>query len=797
MKTSNIYPLLLALLLAAACSSEIEIKDDNNGLALKEGEQLVQIRLAGMSNVAVPVSRAGDDAPGLDTDPPVLPALPADTIAENLIDELTVYGFVGINPEGTAYTPSSAGSIGREIFEFTLERVYHYKKGSDNNDMLLTADGTGYTMAIPVQTDKYYRKFYIKANAGTAPAAFTAVPVFEADGNTLKDRTAATADACSDSWAGHTHPLLTDDKFSLPLGSKPFQGIPPLRSPLPASGNAFWLEELTGGYTKEHTEFTSAALAKGLNARLSRPVSRFDINNPATTGFVVTGISAANVDVAQCYLFKNGGISLDNRTPYNLKTTPLTNATTIPGALYIPNGTYGSSSQLDIVIHGTFHGVETTLHATLNGIEKHTRYIVNIINSGSNVAAALSIAPWNNTGKVDSDDLFGTLNGEAHVTIYDRGGTRHVSKNNNDITILYNYSSNAIKITGKASDTKPVGISIPNNCTWLTIDKISEDVSTGTYSVWINTEGKFPEADEQYYFDVDNTDKNILYCAPPETVTLTLVTQEIVDGKNLERTHEYKVTRDWFLPDDTNLNTKLVMGTPVLPSGATHNATTRTITLPPFQVGSFYNLTQGTNGPITQEDQSWLHPRPEKGRSNSLHTAFAFDNNFQSSSPRSAKLTLRLWNNSLAKVVTEEYTVTQTAGNFDPNLLTTAVNIDNGLSGASDPPTVFANTITIPAAYAATSPLPTSGIFLVGTDEKGFIATANTGQEWLWLETPWANVYPTNTQLNGKHVRRIRTRCNTSGNDRTGYIDILYRGSDGKIAYTIITVVQKAGAGTI
>lgn len=789
--------------IAVSCSSE-ELVDDS-GIALREGEQLVNIRLGGLGSAAVPAGRAGDDPAG-DLGGSSTPTTPG-SAAENTIEELTIYSFVGIDTTGAVY--AAEAESGRYRFESTLERMYHYKAGAADNDMLLTADGNGYSVAIPVQKDIYFRSFYAKANAGNAPASFVAVPVFQSDGTTLNNRTGASVNSCTNS-NSHSHSTLGDDKLAL-LTNNPADAV---RPPLPASGTAIWQEELTGAYFEEHDMFATADLAKGLTVNLSRRVARFDINNPATTGFTVTGISAANVDYTQCLLF-GGSISGGGRSSLTLNRLPLTNATSIPAALYIPYGNYGSSYQLDIVIHGIFHGINTELHAKTGYVNANTRYIINIINTGSTVAANISLADWTDTeDNLDSDDLFGTLNSGTNFSV-ESGLTDYIEQNGNDITVLYSNVYNftkldaykAFTIIGTTGNTKPVGIVIPEGVTWLAVDKNTE-VTTGTYSVSLNVvPGEITTPDEYYYDGIDKRDKTVLHGAPPETVTLTLVTQETVDGKNVQRNHEYRVTRDWFLPNDMALEYKLTESSFVLPRGATINASTRTITLPPFQVGAFYNG-DGSNFPFQYggfllEDQSWLHPNREQDTDGNINILFAIDDNFQSSSSRSATLTVRKWDASAGKVITEDYTVTQTAGNFDPALLTTAVSIGGidpyDASGNPNLPYVQYGNITIPAGHRQDYPQTGSVVFLASADEKGFIATVTAGADWLRLEgRPYEAAFQYLSAYDGKYLRGIRILSNVGGEERTGTIKILYRNSsDGSITSKTISVTQAAGAGTL
>lgn len=791
-----------------ACSSE-ELVDDN-GIALREGEQLVNIRLGGLGNAAVPAGRANDDAAGIPGDGSSTPTTPG-SVAENTIEELTIYSFVGIDPDGIVYDPVAA-SEGRYRFEFTLERVYHYKAGAADNDMLLTADGNGYSVAIPVQKDNYLRSFYVKANAGNAPFSFVAVPVFQSDGTTLSDRTSATVNNCMNS--SHSHTELSDDILALPTTS-PADAI---RPPLPASGTAFWREELTGGYFEEHEMFAAADLAKGLTANLSRRVMRFDINNPATTGFTVTGIFATNVDYNNCILF-GGSISGMNRSDLTLNELPLTNATFIPAALYIPFGYYssGSSDQLNIVIHGTFHGIDTEVYAKSGHMNDNTRYIINIINSGSTVAASLSLADWTNDGtNIDGDDLFGRLNSGATLAV--EYGVDNIEQNGNDIILLYSNTYGlgdlithpALKVTGATGDDKPVGIIIPEGVKWLALDESTggTDGGTGAYSILLNVVPGEITARDEYYNSNEEWDKTVPYGAPPETITVTLVTQATVDGKNVQRNHEYRVTRDWFLPNDPALASKLEPSGFTLPRGATLDASTRTITLPPFQIGAFYNGNDGSHFPFLfggflLADQSWLHPNREMDTDGNFNIFFAIDDNFQSSSPRSVTLTTRTWDASAKKVVTEDYTVTQTAGNFNPALLTTDVSI-GGIApydsdGNPNLPHVQGDNITIPAGHSQASPQYNTAAFLVSADEKGFVATVTSGGDWLRLTgRPYEAAFQYLSAHDGKYLRGIRVLSNVGSTAaREGKIKILYRDTDGSITSKTITVTQEAGAGTL
>ena len=748
------FALLLSLTLIA-CSSE-ELVDDH-GIALREGEQLVNIRLDGLGNAA-----------------------------ENVIEELVIYSFVGIAPDGTIYDAAAAESNLNYNFEFTLERKYCCKTGVSDNDMLLTADGNGYSVAIPVQKDNYLRRFMVKVNAGYASNFFVAVPVFQSDGITLNDRTGATV-ICTDN-ANHSHSgyILATDRVDLQHSL----GVPisPIHTPLPASANAVWREELTGGYFKTHDIFAAADLAKGLTATLTRKVARFDINNPATTGFTVTGISADSVDQKQCFLF-DGNPTEANRSNTELKTLSLANATFIPAALYIPNGYYSDTKLLDIVIHGTFHGVDTELHAKTGNVNGNTRYIINIINSGSTVAASLSLADWTDSGaNIDSDDLYGRLNSGASLSIPRKGYDSYISKTDNVITVSYNATSYenpfpGINIAGAENDTLPVGIIIPDGVKWLAIDKTSENTSQN-YTVTVNVVAKNIERASEAY-EGKQYDKSIPPYTPPRETTLTLVTN--TDGKNIH--HEYRVVQDWIFPNSILLSTELARGNFVVPEGCTFDQNTRTITLPPFQKGYLYYTGDAVAGIL--KDQSWLHTQREYTRVN-----LNANDNFQSTSDRSVTLTLRIWDEALNDVITEDYTITQTAGNFDPALLTTGVTVNTTtLTGI----TVNSGAVTIPDNYnsGTTNPSYSDALLLVGEDEKGFIATVTPGQNWLWLEVPLETTMQNSPAHGGKYIRRIRVDNNSTGTFRTADINILYRDTDGNIARKTIRITQGAGGGTI
>ncbi|WP_099291643.1 hypothetical protein [Butyricimonas sp. Marseille-P3923] len=761
------FALLLALALIA-CTSEKII--DDNGIDLREGEQFVSIRLDGMGNTAVPVGRAGDDAPA--------------TPAENAIEELTIYSFVGINPEGGTYDPAAAENGRLYTFDFTLERVYRYKAGSDNNDMLPSADGNGYSVAIPVQKDSYYRRFYIKANAGDAPASAVAVPIYQTGTPSFADRTNATVDRCNEMSHTHSNLLTNTDKLILPTTDQ----ADAIRPPLPASGIAFWKEELTGGYFKEHDIFSANDLAKGLTVTLSRRVARFDISNPAATGFTITGIHAANVDYKNCFLF-GGSISEGDRT--YLYKHPLANATFIPAALYLPYGYYSSSNPLFIFINGTFHGVDIELTATTEWINANTRYVINIINSGTNVSANITLADWTDSNSnIDSDDLYGRLNPEANISIPRKGYDSYISKKDNVITILYDATSYAnpfpgINISGAAYDTHPVGIIIPDDVKWLVTDKASENTTGGSYAVTVTAVAENPERESEAYSTSKKYDKATPPYTPPRETTLTLVTN--ADGKNIH--HEYRVVQDWIFPNVFTLSTQLARGTFAVPAGCTFDQSTRTITLPPFQKGYLYYTGDPVAGIL--KDQSWLHPQRENLRVN-----LNADDNFQSSSPRSVTLTIRVWDDATSGIITEDYTITQSAGNFAPALLTTGVTVNSTtLSGI----TVTDDAVMIPDNYnsGTTNPSYADALLLVGKDEKGFIATVPPEQDWLWLEVPLYETMQYYPAHDGKYVRRIRMDTNTGGAERSANINILYRDAGGNIARKTIRVTQGAGGGTI
>lgn len=136
------------------------------------------IRLSGLGGGGgVPVSRAATDAV-------VLPG-------ENEVKELLVYCFVNIRQDGTVFSEEEPTML--DSFEAsTLERVYHYKEGAADNDLLLTSDGDGYRVTFGVPRDEYCRYFKLVANGGGVPADVVAVSIKDSGTGALADRSAAT-----------------------------------------------------------------------------------------------------------------------------------------------------------------------------------------------------------------------------------------------------------------------------------------------------------------------------------------------------------------------------------------------------------------------------------------------------------------------------------------------------------------------------------------------------------------------------------------------------------------------------
>lgn len=354
----------ICLLLLPACSESELLDRDGNGteVNLKPGEKAVTFTLEAPSSGAVPATRAAGDA----NDEVTLPG-------ESDIDKLDIYCFV----QKLNVALSSQ-----------LERIYRYSKNGTGNDFVLMAAAGGYKLGIGVPEDNELRRFLIIANdhvlsRSTMLGTTTYTQVLD--------------------W---TMGAVMDEIGSLP-------------SPFPMSAKVLKPVLMNdGSYIYQEEPFSAEDLEKGVKVQLQRRVARFDIDNPISDFFEVTGI---NVKSYADYGMFNETTSDIRIISYGKNTC--TNADFIAGAFYCyPGGaTTEGSNGADVEIFGNYLGAPATITASSDGkLQPNSRYIVRI-HDGNKLNATLEVAPWNEGGKIDASPT-GPYAKEVNVSVPEVSG---------------------------------------------------------------------------------------------------------------------------------------------------------------------------------------------------------------------------------------------------------------------------------------------------------------------------------------------------------------------------------------
>lgn len=783
MKQKLVYLLAACLLMLAACSDVTEISnidDGHAGLLLRDGEQEVHLYLKGLGNGGgVPVTRAS----GLVTLP-----------GESTVDEIVVYSLVNKNPEGTTFSIEN----GSDSYA-TLERCYHYKSGATGNDLVVTPDGDGYRISLGVLKDNYMRYFVMHANAGgvlTTTSAVEGTPkalVYLAAAST-DDRTNVTTLSDLD-YTPLPFPITWATESSV---------ASPVLPPLPMSGTGYWTKELTGGYSREVKWVGKDDLNRGVTFRLERAVARFDISNLAATGFTVTGIAATGVRT-------NAG----DASSYAFQEKALDNSELIAGALYLPRTRGNSSwgSDLALQIKGILYGIPTEVEVKPNqymGIAPNTRYIINIVNTGSTLGTTLRVAEWD-TGEdeMNSGDLFGTLNKGATMSlevtkwrpgdvfgeyveapVTDENEALQYGELNADtkkITVVYNSGGTVyIKLTGTTGDTKPVGIVDSEG--WLDWARKTEESSSGAYVV------KLPVI----------VDAKTPVFTPPQTSALKVLTHP--DGGK-EQCDEYVIEKEWVTP--TMANDSRVQGsvfpeiTITTPNDKWNiDETTKTITLPIMAGYEALGLKDASlySGWITTGLGDWLETfyTPRRGEYPTFTPSFIKivpTDNFKSDKDRVSELVLREYKGTAVEYTT--YKIIQPGGNFNASLLSNGgfgVNITGTVNGGElvEGLKYNLNRKSLECPFDAPSSNPIEyNISIHSTNSDPVFVEIIQGGSWMSLEK---EIYRADGSTSGKYAVGLRVSENETGISRSGQIAVSYRDATTNALKTeIITVSQASG----
>lgn len=756
--------LMVCLLALAACSDVTEIgvtEPGTAGVPLNPGEQEVHLYLKGLGNGGgVPVSRAS----GVVTLP-----------GENTVEEIVVYCFVNLDTGGSTVTMMGLDSKFNGDAS-TLERVYHYKAGASDNDLFVASDADGYRISLGVVKDDNKRLFVIHANAGgvatelyngnlTGSFFITPVAVGAERGLATTYSNFKNSDDLEIPF-----PLNFTENSSNTVAS-------PVLPPLPMRGTGYREEPLTGGTTREIGWFTSDELAKGISFKLTRATARFDISNPVATGFTVSSIEAKGVTIDH----DTDGVELSERA--------LENSELIAGALYLPrtttkNNTWGSS--LQILIKGTLYGVPTTVTvdpADDTAINPNTRYIINILNSGSTLSAKLQVAEWGDGGSgINGKDLLGTLNEAVTVEVLnkdDRDPKADII--GNKISMMWLRHSTVVL---EGSSAKPIGVVLPEGV--FEEDKISHTLS----------------ADNRYVLSLP-LDTDIPPFTAPKTSVLKVITHPFGEaGKHYEKYDEYEIVRDWIIPSmlkDENISLGLPSVTfgEEAPKGWTVNTTDKTITLSAFAGYGCLTLQNATeySGWIEEGLGDWLTVEKQVAISENspiFKMLYARKDNFKSNERRTSQMVLREWDTAENALKETKYTLIQNAGNWDTAALGTGYEVD--ITGTDNTGEVSSEVkyegcvLTYPASGAAVDDKAYC-ISLRSNDEKPIAVDFVSGTSWI---RPTFNETINRSGDIDKYVRFFRIDENT-GAARTGTINVTYRDeTTGALKTETITVKQKA-----
>ena len=404
MNVRNLFKLAaLSLVVSlAACNNEELLSQSPDGkVELKDGEMAVKLKIDGLGGAVS--TRAANDV--------VLPG-------EMEIGKLDVYCFVNLSKANI-----SAVEPDNNVDAFTLERVYRYTGQGDKNDLFLTPLGNGYQATFGVLKDTYKRVFVLVANDENDQRA-NATAVALIDGSKEgEDRSTAT-----ELGSFKSHKIEKTDVVD---------GSANLSTPL-------IMQSIAGRMvnTAFNPVYTKDDLDTGISATLKRGVSRIDIKNLANNRFTIKSMKIVSAKNSGLF-FDNGANQLPQATAADLisfeeKNTGL-DTEWLLGAYYaypihasadgnqcpkvVITGTMGSITGNpatpgdDIIVEAKFDNQANGAFTNPDGMLPNTRYVVNLLNSGDNVIATISIANWEDGGSLDTDDVIKQLNSEATLTV--------------------------------------------------------------------------------------------------------------------------------------------------------------------------------------------------------------------------------------------------------------------------------------------------------------------------------------------------------------------------------------------
>lgn len=622
MRVSNLLKsaaLGLFIGLAGACSNEEfqnGIPDQN--VNLKDGEALVKMEIAGIGGTVV--TRAGENI-----------TLPG----EVEIKKLDLYCF-----KGSGDTPG----------DYTLERIYHYEAQGNTNDLALTPVGDGYQASFGVQkdvTDK--RVFVLIANDGGGTRT-----------TTLSTTTLSTVQG----WLTQVV-ALKDTPANI-------------STPLPMTATAGRNEYAGTGELTFNTVYTQDDIKNGvaLNAELKRQVARIDVKNPVAAGFTITEMTLSGA--SNSVLFPKEDYSniveavADSILTFAAKPVTV-NAEMFPAAFYAYPVKNSAAATPKVVIKGRIGNsgditVEAKFDATampspaIAGMMPNTRYVVNLHNSEGNITADITIADWIPGETVDTEDAIKKLNTTATLAATENKA-KLIGK---DLFITFYVAADAYGSSNPAaakgcavddvfatiegasddSEKKPIGIILPPDCDWITVEKNDGLTNQAGYNL------KLAKLND----DANHADR-------PRTATLSLVTYSTSDSKQV--INEYTIHQDYVdiekLTGDFDFSGQSSFMLPCTFADVQAGTAESTYKFVPFALDMFliYQDTKTAEPSgidiIIPKDCSWLH----KGIEKSALIYLAIDGNI-GKEERHATIEARRWKSDAGgSIETKKITIIQ------------------------------------------------------------------------------------------------------------------------------------------
>lgn len=791
----------LCCFLLAACTVEVEQGGafGSGQITLRPGEMEASIRLSGLGGGGgVPVSRAATDAV-------VLPG-------ENEVKELLVYCFVNIRQNRTVFSEEEMempGSSG----ESTLERVYRYTEGAADNDLLLTSDGDGYRVTFGVPRDEYRRYFKLVANGGAVPAGVVAVSIKDSGTGALADRSTATRFVS----VGCPQFFPAGGMGGTPLS------LTPIACPLCMMGTGYWRQELTGGGYQEKNYFTAEKLAQGVRVDLARQAARFDIDNPAASGFELRSVKVS--DIGEWKFDAEGDKQISTRGYY--PDLPVENAEFLPAVFYLPQlqywgGTGNDGGTLKIELAGVLYGVETKLVITdgQSWFKPNTRYLITIKNSAGNAVASLRAVPWDDGHGIEGD-VFGKLNAGATVALNaDMGEAGSIAEIDADNRVIHFSRLSGggrervadpwmplITFTGAAGDANPIGVIMPADAPLFSMGTAS--TATGTYVVPLRLAKSDAASGKQLMESF----------RAPETYKISLVTHrtDAATGAKTQQVDEYTLKVDYLLPslldtvlgDATNAARYFPPVTITPPDDTWRvDEANHKITLPVFPYSGSVPFVLENAGFASgwTEQAGWLEWQRKimMGEGQSQNFLLMSDN-FYSSVPRTGSLTLRCWNASTNRLETTVYTLEQEAGGGDATKLTSAgYEVDCSQTANSGTVTGIScsgNTLSIADNGGVTNPEGYC-VSIRSKDRNPILVEIVQGAAWMKLVPCSRRIDGTskgdgNGADAGHYMMGLYIDANSSSSARTGRINISYHDGSGGLKTETLTVNQGKNSGAL